>query len=437
MIEILRFFYKKYFSKYRIFRDARNLLFSWIRHANYLYLWRFYLNNTENKSQSYKLLSFSSLKRTNLSRFITLVAGKEEEFEVPQVFPTTYHKYFLRKPCYLSPDVSVFEILDGEVIGGSDLIHVENWCLHHDLIRFDEHLLREETHGIVSLSPSLDRIYFKLGERKEVSSGISLVGGTTRNYIHWLTEYATKLALIDDVGLLAGVPLVIDVDLPPQVMEAVHLIAGEREIIYVAQGDVLKVKKLFVITPVFYVPFDYKSQFNFLEMHDEELFPIINSNAFLGLREKLASKGKLPINKGINFSKIFVKRSSDFRKIVNLKSIESLLISDGFIIITPEQYSFVEQISIFSQAKVVVGQAGAALGNIIFCNRGCKVFILTAWSTNSNYYYFSNIASVLGLSCIYIFGNKVEQECQVHQAHSDFDVSINLIKEAIGIHEKD
>ena len=45
----------------------------------------------------------------------------------------------------------------------------------------------------------------------------------------------------------------------------------------------------------------------------------------------------------------------------------------GFSVIAPENYTVEQQIRIFSRAKIIVGEIGAALANIIFAPPGCTV----------------------------------------------------------------
>lgn len=93
------------------------------------------------------------------------------------------------------------------------------------------------------------------------------------------------------------------------------------------------------------------------------------------LREKVSSimfpeesaKGKLFIS----------RRDSSQRRLLNELEVEAELVSRGFISVVLSDYSVVEQIRLFSQAKIVVAAHGAGLTNLVFAPRGAMVVEIT------------------------------------------------------------
>lgn len=72
--------------------------------------------------------------------------------------------------------------------------------------------------------------------------------------------------------------------------------------------------------------------------------------------------------------RIFVSRKNvGQRLMLNESDLESALSDRGFVKICPETMDVDQQISAFSEAEVIVGELGAALSNISFASRGCKV----------------------------------------------------------------
>lgn len=73
--------------------------------------------------------------------------------------------------------------------------------------------------------------------------------------------------------------------------------------------------------------------------------------------------------------RIFVSRKNDINKRIlqNRQVTEELLQEFGFEVITPETMSFSEQIKIFSECEIVVGESGAGMANVIFCEPGTKI----------------------------------------------------------------
>jgi capsular polysaccharide biosynthesis protein len=81
--------------------------------------------------------------------------------------------------------------------------------------------------------------------------------------------------------------------------------------------------------------------------------------------------------------RIYVSRkNSKTRKIVNEDEVIKTMLKYNFTIICNEDYTFFEQVSIFSQAKYLVGIHGAGLTNMLFMQPGSTVFELIKRKTN-------------------------------------------------------
>lgn len=64
------------------------------------------------------------------------------------------------------------------------------------------------------------------------------------------------------------------------------------------------------------------------------------------------------------------------REIVNEGAIEELLASLGYAIVHPQDLSLAEQATLFRDARVIIGQDGSALHNIIFCEYGAALGVI-------------------------------------------------------------
>ena len=67
-----------------------------------------------------------------------------------------------------------------------------------------------------------------------------------------------------------------------------------------------------------------------------------------------------------------LNRTIDDSSSDNKDEIKSYLTSIGFITIKPEEYSFSDQLKMFSSAKYVVGLYGAAMMMLAFCKKNTK-----------------------------------------------------------------
>jgi capsular polysaccharide biosynthesis protein len=74
--------------------------------------------------------------------------------------------------------------------------------------------------------------------------------------------------------------------------------------------------------------------------------------------------------------KIYVSRKSYQRNLVNNEELEERARKAGFIVVNPEQFSFFEQIHLFSRAGRIIGSTGAWLANLAFVPETTKVSVL-------------------------------------------------------------
>jgi hypothetical protein len=73
------------------------------------------------------------------------------------------------------------------------------------------------------------------------------------------------------------------------------------------------------------------------------------------------------------YRRIYVSRKNSSRALPHEIEVENLLSQHGFEITYSEDMSISEQLSVFSEAAVVIGPHGAGLVNIVFAAEGCKV----------------------------------------------------------------
>jgi O-antigen biosynthesis protein WbqL len=73
-------------------------------------------------------------------------------------------------------------------------------------------------------------------------------------------------------------------------------------------------------------------------------------------------------------------RRSDYRCLDNEEEIQLELAKEGFSIVSPELLSIQQQIGIFAQAKIIVGELSSALHNAIFSPAGTKIVQLNPFN---------------------------------------------------------
>jgi capsular polysaccharide biosynthesis protein len=78
--------------------------------------------------------------------------------------------------------------------------------------------------------------------------------------------------------------------------------------------------------------------------------------------------------------------------------LQTAMTSAGLSLFDPGSVGWVEQIRVFSNARLIVAEAGAALANLVFRRPGANVIILVNGHKNSNYYYLSQLAGLLRIN---------------------------------------
>ena len=76
--------------------------------------------------------------------------------------------------------------------------------------------------------------------------------------------------------------------------------------------------------------------------------------------------------------KLYITRqNSNYRKLINEGDLIDILKKEDFQIIDTNSMSIIEQIKLFSSAKIVVSPTSSSLTNIVFCSKGTEIIEIT------------------------------------------------------------
>lgn len=383
---------------------------------------------------------FHSLKSrwrpiVSLSEFVQmkgLVSYKLSDLErvltpTPRV-STTVDRSYLQSPhsFYIFPEISVSLLPNAVVCGGSNLLLVDEVVVCHDLLDFVTDKTMEELFGRIRVDPGSQRIRWLIRDKnlEPLSVAASFLDACSSNYAHWLTEVLPRIVLFCAQERCKGIPIIINDGLHENIMESLYRVIGDdREVIKLSIGKSLNIDCLYTVSMVGYVPFEQRttnasgfSHGKFSPYAFDQMSSIlINSNG-----DRVSN----PLPK-----KIFIRRNSGSRKVLNAPDLEKLLESKGYVTVEPETLTFSQQVQLFSNAEEVIGSSGAALANIIFCRPGTKITILMSRYLGSIYWYWQNMACVSGNVVQYCFGDQVENS--KGGIHSDFFISPKEIAEIL------
>ena len=129
--------------------------------------------------------------------------------------------------------------------------------------------------------------------------------------------------------------------------------------------------------------------------------------------------------------KLFVSRNGwGNRRLLNEEDVLAVIRQYGYVVVQPEQYSFAQQISIFSKARIIIGTLGAAISNLVFSPSGVKLLSLTTELMGDDFFW--DLVSLKQGQYVSLHGKASEPEKGMH---SDFVIDLTDLMRALEIVE--
>lgn len=330
------------------------------------------------------------------------------------------------KQNYSFPKIEIIQILNAEIIGRSNLIMANGVMLHHALYKFSHDFTSEELHGRIIIYPRTSTVRrIAISESKYTfDTAAVFTDACSLNYAHWLTEVLPRINIFCRTNKVSDVVLIIDFGLHPNIEASLSAVVGcNVRVQRINVNEVVKVNTLCVVSPTSYIPFDRRPGVKIGHRHG-----VFSPYALAFLRSHLDStfaknsKTALP-------RKIFVRRNSHSRLILNERELETSLVARGFEVIEPERLSFSEQFHLFSSASIIVGATGAALANLIFCSKDTRIVVCLSAHPDHSFGYWQNMAAASGNQVVYVLGPLVSSNAQ--GVHANFSINVNDVLKAI------
>jgi capsular polysaccharide biosynthesis protein len=331
-------------------------------------------------------------------------------------------------------DYQIFQNV--EVFGRSEILRIDDRIILPSGYSPTRDVLPIELDGEISFD--LVNKTIKVMNRdttQSIDEAIHLLGSLTGNYAHWVLEFLPKFIAFAKLEIPSNVPILIDDWLHPRFIESIDFfLKGERNLIKVGKYNRVLVEKLHFIDNFSYVP---PMDRNFVltgnpPIPDPTRFQFSSLGIELLQNEEEDSK-KYVVDEG--FQKLFLMRtdktSGNKRQITNIVEIVEIARSHGYFVVDPAELSFEQQKALFRQARVVISPLGAAMVNLIFAPKGCKVMGLSPLFVNGDYHYFAILNSLLGHEFTYLLGNPLTKDGKNH--NSNFKIDLGDFKSALDL----
>lgn len=378
------------------------------------------------KTYRTKLLSVKEwCKQQNLP-FYPIKIDQQFFIAAPIVFEPPSNETHTGSGTTAFPDIYLAKVENATVIAGSSLILVDD----KRITIYDELTYVEPWHyGISnryarSVQKDIVDIDIAKGHENEISEAIHFCKDYSNNYYHWLVECLPRFWVIDQYPELKKLPLIVDNELLAQQIEALNLLNTDNHpIIYLKRSVSYKVKQLYIPSPLSLLNDNYTAPVDYAK--DTLISPI----AVNYIRENVLKNLGLPANNG--HRKLFISRKlATYRHIINANEVEHFMIEQGFEIVYAEHLSFENQVTLFSQAKIIVGQEGAGMSNLIFAPKDCKVMILINHHPQTNYYEFTLLAQAVNVELLFLPGDDVIKNVDQNK-HNNFIIDIAKFSKAL------
>ena len=232
----------------------------------------------------------------------------------------------------------------------------------------------------------------------------------SRNYYHWMFNEIVRFDLLFRSGIVTD-------KIDKFVFHRFHQLPFQQETLNILGIPLAKIiettfdphikAKTLIVPSATSEPFPSKWACNFLRNkflpQVAELDKINHKHKYIYISRKKAAK----------------------RKIINEEELISFLEKHGFQPIILEKLAFLEQVALFSQAKVVIAPHGAGLTNLVFSRPGTKVLEIMPASMELVLYQL--ISHHCHLEYYSIVGDEPHDSLKLQPNHRDILVNINSL----------
>lgn len=222
-----------------------------------------------------------------------------------------------------------------------------------------------------------------------------------QGYFHWLTDTIQRIAIVGDK--IKNYILILPSKLNNFQIESLKIF-NFKQTLQIPEGHYVYVPKLLIPTHV-------------------AITGNYNEAIIRSIRSMYNNYVKKSNGYGI-YRRIYVsRRKANKRFVVNEDAIETILKKYDFDFLCMEDFSFWDQVRLFSSTKYLISIHGAALTNMLFMPEGSKVLEIRKEGDDSNLCYFS-LASALGIDYYYQFGRVTNGEKHIHHANLEIDIEL-------------
>lgn len=312
-------------------------------------------------------------------------------------------------------------IPNAKIIGNSNVVISQDRTILYDMLYEKEQNFNITDKGLLRFLDSpvhLGNVYIVnyIKKGRKIDKAISLTGNFSKNLYHFMYELLAKSYLLVNKPEYINYPIILSAYVRdiPQFNELCSIFFKNRQLIYVDSEELVDVQELIFPSFCNKIPPNYR---NIYKCKTKDV--VFDFKSLDYLRDNIlgyAQKYKYNSPK-----KIFISRRSTKWRSYNEDEILEVVQEYGFIVVYPEELTYLQQICLFRDAEYIIAASGAALTNIIACSKGCKMLVFV--SSRLDLSVFSTIADFCEVDMMYMEG-KITDSIGVQ---SNFIVNTNKL----------
>ena len=321
------------------------------------------------------------------------------------------------------PALGVSHIGRATIVRGSTVIQGKSLVLYDEAARPSLGFVAGNWDHLAGVEHRADEalLFARYQDHLTIEEGILLSGRADLNHFHFLVEYLPRLGLVERVSELESVPVIVTDELGLASREALSMVAPGRRVITIRRAQHVTVDRLHIPSMHTYIP-------------DNTRIPWMDGcryspDLLAEVRGKLldrASPGDWP-------PYVFLERRSSVRGMLNSDAVFEVLAGVGFISVDPGSLSMLEQVSLFNQARVIVGVGGAAFANLLFAHPEGQTIALVSDQLN-DFCMHAAVAAFSGHRFTHVTGRTPQKPTDFpHRRdylHAPFSIDPALVREA-------
>lgn len=248
-----------------------------------------------------------------------------------------------------------------------------------------------------------------------VESGIMLCGKFSTNYYHSLFENLCRLILLQECDIPENVPFLVDEKVlsVPSFKRIFELLSSNshREHVALCPGKLYRCNKLYSFDHINKIPphlLDSNKNKGLL-VYDPSLMLKVKNHLLSSMSDRSLPK------------RIFITRKKTKSRHFNETEVFNILKKYGFEEVSPEKYTFEEQMKLFHDAEWIIGGSGAAMTNLLFCSSNCNIICFRSSFVGEEPSIFNTIAYFNGCGFWYM---EPKSSSNTASVHSDYIIDV-------------